>query len=489
MIDARQAALRILLSLSGTLYIQSALDIFLNNNKLSERDRGLCTELVYGYLRNELRINFILGHFFKGGRNLPQEMIIALGISLYSILFLTKIPNYASVNWSVEHIKNKFNLKLSKVANGVLRNIIRQQDELNQIKFYSANKLDNDFEAYALFYSMPLWIAKIWKKSFNADIAINLMHKFSHKPKIGIRLNLMHNGAETIKKELLKSDGMPLGLYGIMFDTGQAPNIINDMKMSQVMQDGICTYQSPGSILIIDALERLGNSEDEDTEHAIKAKNECGEKNNAVAEGRAEFDTQSGLKVSVMGDEPKGQNMADCLALKNPIWDMCAGQGGKTCALLERGYRVELATDVNFSRLKLLAANIIRLNLNMPVIAMVDKNHNSIQKWTGTILIDAPCSGLGILHRRPDIKRVKTEEDILGYVLVQKNLLLCAWDKLQKSGTIVYITCTINPLENHEQIRNFLAEHADASLVGEWQTGFNDLYSEGMYVASICKNV
>ena len=162
------------------------------------------------------------------------------------------------------------------------------------------------------------------------------------------------------------------------------------------------------------------------------------------------------------------------------VLDACCAPGGKTCHILEQHEGVELhALDCDETRLIRVKENLERLNLSASVLCGDAREPE--QWWDGKayeyILLDAPCSATGIIRRHPDIKLLRTAEDIEALAILQGQILTRLWSLLKPGGTLLYVTCSIMPQENHRQIEWFLATHSDASLQAlpdNWgyETGF-----------------
>ncbi|CAH0541909.1 16S rRNA (cytosine(967)-C(5))-methyltransferase RsmB [Vibrio marisflavi] len=179
------------------------------------------------------------------------------------------------------------------------------------------------------------------------------------------------------------------------------------------------------------------------------------------------------------------------------ILDCCAAPGGKTAHILERNDNVQVvALDCDETRLKRVQENLQRLNLKAQVICGDARNPQDW--WTGDkfdrILLDAPCSALGVVRRHPDIKWLRRAEDISALATLQSEIIDAMWQQLKSGGTMVYATCSITPQENAEQVKAFLARTADAELTGSDKSnpgrqilpGEDDM--DGFYYAVIKKS-
>ncbi len=371
--------------------IQTALNKHLNSYELKKVDKSLITTICYGYLRFKKRIDFILKRSVKGSiKKLPFKLVIALGCGTYELLFLDKIPEYATVYWYVEYCKKNIAKRLSKLTNAVLRHISRIKDELLSERFYS----DKDIKVFlSRYYSCPNWITDLWIKHFGIEKTTELLKRSISQPNIGIRIN-----PKKMTHDVLD-----------IFKTSSPIFYIEDL--------GFCFERTPS--LPIEELEQKGMIT------------------------RQSFESQK-LMWDVL------QNV-----WQEPVWDCCCGAGLKTTLLLERGIIDIFASDINFYRLSFLKKEIKRLELKDILVFKADATNFCPLKAPKTIVIDAPCSGLGVLSRRPDIKWKRYPKEIKRLKNIQKNILSNALKILNSSGRIVYITCTINPEENESLIREF----------------------------------
>jgi 16S rRNA (cytosine967-C5)-methyltransferase len=171
----------------------------------------------------------------------------------------------------------------------------------------------------------------------------------------------------------------------------------------------------------------------------------------------------------------------------DPIWDACAGQGVKCCALLERGMQVSLASDTHWPRLRRISSECHRLGLTPPLAVQASALDPPLRFTPGTIVLDVPCSGLGVLASRPDIRRHRQAVQLQGLIHLQAAMLEAAYAEVGAGGHIAYITCTQNPAENEDQIRELLVRHPAAKLAQEWNSPSDDRLLEGMYAALLVK--
>lgn len=205
-------------------------------------------------------------------------------------------------------------------------------------------------------------------------------------------------------------------------------------------------------------------------------------------DGEVSIQDGAAQQAAILLDSQAGDNILDC----------CAAPGGKTCHILELQPHLTSLTaiDVEPERLARVEENLARLGLTAKTIA---GDAGSNQWWDGQlydkILLDAPCSGTGVIRRHPDIKWLRKAQDIDALVILQRQILKNVWSLLKPGGTLLYATCSILPQENKEQIQRFLSEQQDASLIGigqsaqeiGWQILPDDQAMDGFYYAKLLK--
>jgi 16S rRNA (cytosine967-C5)-methyltransferase len=169
-----------------------------------------------------------------------------------------------------------------------------------------------------------------------------------------------------------------------------------------------------------------------------------------------------------------------------PVFDACAGRGGKTLALAEAGKRV-FAGDMHAGRLSGLGKEAARLGLPAIAAFRASATRMPLSRPPGTILLDAPCSGLGVLSRRPDAKWRRQPEDLAGLIRLQRAMLEAAYAALGPGGRLVYVTCTINPAENEANVDRLGSRHRDLVLEAEVPAAPDAALGEAFYGAVLKK--
>lgn len=430
--SSRVAASRIISDTLSGKKIQEASNQLMEKSKLSLKERQFCADLVYGYLRNKIRLEFLMGKFLNKKEKLPNEMLILISLGLYSLFFQDKIPAYAAVNETVKLVKKSFGESLARVANGVLRNIQKLDMAIKSPDWY-LDACGNPLTGYAIFYSLPEQVVSLWQKAYGWESAIKLMERSSSRPWHGVRVNPGSEAAEKLAQALAaikKSE--PISSHGFAIPPGKLPDTLARRSIDAWIKSGDLSLQAPGSLRV---MEELGLAR-----------------------------------------------------LKNSLWDCCAGSGIKTAALLEQGVDVSLATDVSWRRLINIKPFCERLHLKKPVVVQTSASRPAIAKWSGHIMADVPCSGLGVLARRPDL-RLNIDKSLfwLEQANLQHEIMTRLAQLLEKGKKLVYLTCTLNPAENELLIRNILEENPELHLLNEWQTPHDHPWLEGMYGAVLEK--
>ncbi len=426
----RILAIQVLSEIFKNKQSQAILDRALHQSSLSSKDKALTTELVYGSLRYYVRLEYILSLCLSKPDKLPKELYFALIIASYEIIFLNSIPHYATVNSIVNYVKSQYGLKLANLTNAVLHKIIDFGIDVNQINFY---------KNHAAFYSVPQWLYGYFNKNYDEEITHLILKRSLQRPLSAIRLNQKSPYFSELDNFLMNSNAEQIHRNGYVFPAGQSPKLMANMDLQTLMNKGAFSWQAAGSQMALQF---------------------CLEKNPS---------------------------------LKNyPLWDLCAGQGGKTTALLEIDVNVTIASDYFFPRLLLLKNNIRRLNLNSPQIICANSVTNFfktdfLDNFYGNILLDVPCSGFGTLARRPEIRFFRTYDDVQKLIILQEEILSNAFHLLRVGHIIIYMTCTLNPHENELQVLKLLSKEKNAECIFSWQTPHDHPYLEGMYVAIILK--
>lgn len=395
-------------------YLDKLLEIEIKNSNLAGPDKALLFEIVHGVTRWLGRIDWILNGFYKGqfSKCIPNVKN-AMRVALYQILFLDKVPDYAAVNEAVEFVKKLQGQKPADLTNAVLRNIIRSKEA---IRYPDPTE---DLNAYlSAYYSHPTWLVKRWAARFGREETEKLLIANNAKPSLILRVNNLVSNVDELKNllnsvELKFSDGKYL------------PEFIRMATLSNITD---WEYFQKGYFSV----------QDEST----------------------------GLPIKLLDAKP---NMR--------VLDLCAAPGGKTAFIADMMQNTGeiIALDRFESRLKILQKNLTRLKITNVKTLTVDANEYEDTDGFDRVLVDAPCSGLGTLTKKPDLKWKRDLGDIRKIVNIQYDLLKKGASLLRAGGSIVYSTCTTEPEENFEIVQKFLGENPNFKLVDAREALSNDL--------------
>lgn len=279
-------------------------------------------------------------------------------------------------------------------------------------------------------------IMELWRQAYGDESAQALATRSLRRPWSALRLNSRRPESAALAAALAQCEGCsPTGASAYAFPPGRLPRTILGRSLDYWLECGLVSRQAAASQV---ALVELG---------------------------------------LVEGWQGK------------PVWDACAGFGGKTAFLLEQNLDVALASDVSLKRLGGLAGELRRLRLPMPGLILADAAQPPVAAWRGHILADAPCSGLGVLGRRPDLREHWQAQKLPGLERLQARILDGLAAALAPGNELAYVTCALNPAENEDQIEFFLRRHSDMELLRVWQTPHGHPWLEGMYGARLRKRI
>ncbi len=399
----RGAAVDILNRIERTdSYLDKLLDHELRNSELSGQDKALLYELVHGVVRWLGRLDWILSGFYKGQFSKALPILKnALRVALYQIMFLDKIPDYAIVNEAVDFVKKLQGQKPADITNAVLRNIIRSKNGLRY-----PNPEENLTGYLAAYYSHPSWLVKRWLERYGQEATESLMLANNERPYLTLRINLLKVD-KTEFETLLNSVNLRFNTCKYLPDFYKLQNLTN-IQNWQYFQEGYFTIQ----------------------------------------------DESAGMACRLLDVNP-GMD----------VLDLCAAPGGKTTYLADLMNNRGSITSVDKFEIKL---KYLEAALNRLGITNVKTVQSDIKEFEGgtydRILLDAPCSGMGTLSKKPEIKWKKDLLDIRKLSTLQSELIRKAASMVNPGGVLVYSTCTIEPEENFEVVSKFLEEHPEFEL-------------------------
>ncbi|MUT66827.1 16S rRNA (cytosine(967)-C(5))-methyltransferase RsmB [Paenibacillus sp. NEAU-GSW1] len=408
----RELALDTLVRVAETgAYSNLQLNRALQDAQLQRADAALATELVYGTIQRQLTLDHWLGKFAaKGLRKLEPWVHQLLRMSAYQLLYLDRIPAHAAVNEAVTIAKRRGHQGISGMVNGILRSIDRNRAELT-VKAIN----DNDPVArIALRHSYPEWLVKRWIDAYGEQTAEAMCAAGNEPPHASIRVNPLRESREE--------------------------------ALRQLAEQGIDAAPSPLAPAGI-AVRRGGNLADTE----------------GFREGRWTVQDESSMLVAEVASPQPGMAVLDC----------CAAPGGKSTHLAELmgGKGKVWANDLHPHKRQLIESQADRLGLaNIEAITgdASALGERFAAESLDVVLLDAPCSGFGVIRRKPEIKWTKTAGDVTEIAAIQRKLLQSAAGLVKPGGVLVYSTCTIEKAENEQQVAAFLADHPEFQLDAEW---------------------
>lgn len=401
---ARDAAVRVVYRvLREGAYSNVALKQELDAGGLLRLDKALVTEIVNGTLRNLTRIDWVKSHFIKKNKIEPWiEDIIRCGV--YQLLFLDRVPDSAVCNESAELARKHGHEGTVKFVNGVLRNISRNKDKLEY-----PDKEQDMVKYLSVYYSHPEWMVRKWIRDYGREFTEELLAANNEPPAFTIRCNRLR----VSRQELLEL----LAAEGIECSEGR--------------------YNK-------EAIYIRGTSAVENKPSFIK--------------GFYQVQDESSMLVAHVTDPLAGDK----------VLDMCSAPGGKTTHLGEMMDNTGevVARDIHMHKLKLVEENCRRLGINIVKTELFNAtllDEGSVEKFD-KVLLDAPCSGLGVIRRKPDLRWKKEPDNFKELSKLQREMLQRASQYVKPAGVLLYSTCTINKTENIEVVRDFLASNRQFKL-------------------------
>jgi 16S rRNA (cytosine967-C5)-methyltransferase len=420
--NVREAAMDLLDTIEkNQSYSNLLLNTTIEKNKISPLDIGLLTELTYGTLQRRMALDFFLKPFIKNSKKLEKWVLQLLRITLYQMVYLDKIPDRAAIFEAVEIAKKRGHKGISGMVNGVLRSLQREG-------LPSLDVISDPIERLSIETSHPEWLVKRWVSQFGMERTKEMCEVNLTAPLQTARVNLTKT---TIREciEDLDEEGFLIEKSPIIPEAIRA--LKGNLAFSRAFKKGMITIQDESSMLAAYAL----------------APNE-----------------------------------------NELILDACAAPGGKSTHIAETMKLTGgvISLDLHEHKVKLINENAKRLGLgNIRTIAMDSRNagEHFEKEYFDRILLDAPCSGLGVMRRKPDMKYTKKEQDLNQLSTIQQNLLKSVSPLVKKGGILVYSTCTVDKEENENTVFTFLQEHPefemDVTLKERMPEAIQPLVTEG----------
>jgi 16S rRNA (cytosine967-C5)-methyltransferase len=407
--DARNLALSILNTLDKSdKTLDIILDQFQKDHILPKRERALFNAIVYGVLRWRGRFDWIISHLSKLRINKTKpEVLNILRIGLFQIIYLNRIPVSAAVNTSVEMAKHSSGERGAGYVNAILRKASREHET-----FLFPDNVKKPEHALSISKSFPEWMIKRWVKLLGKSRTIEMCDAINEIPSITIRANTL----KTNRRELI-------------------------ICMESDVRNIKPTVHSPFGVSFSNPVKSINEME-------------------AFKKGWFQVQDEAAQLVTMLLDPGPGDS----------VLDACAGLGGKTghIAQLMKNSGKITALDIDKGRLDKLNSEMERLGItNVTTVRDDIGNPLLLRNYSGhfdRILLDAPCSNMGVLRRNPDVKWKLQEKNLIPYGKRQLLFLDNLANLLKPSGIMVYAVCSNEPEENEEVIKEFLIKRTDFGI-------------------------
>ncbi len=384
-------------------YSNIVLNSKLNKSGLEDRDKALVTEIVYGTLKYKYTIDKVLSNYLKYDLKKMDSFILnILRTAIYQMMFLSKIPEFAAVNEAVDLAKKYKSIAASKLVNGVLRNYLRNKAKVH----YN----DNDMiESLCFKYSYEPWLVKLFVKQYGEERAEQILIGLNSTPAVTLRANSLKTNFEEAFEKLKSLDyDVKEGLV-----CPEAIRIIRGKSIEQnpLFKEGLATVQDESAMLVAPSMDIIPN-------------------------------------ITVL--------------------DLCSAPGGKATHISElmNNTGSVFAYDIHEDKLTLIEQNSKRLgitNIKCQVLDAAVYNDN-LKDSAERVLIDVPCSGLGIIRKKPEIKWTKDLGQLNEIVRIQKSIMNNAAKYVKIGGVLLYSTCTLNKKENEDNVKWFNANFTNYKI-------------------------
>lgn len=398
--NVREVALETLLQIENNqAYSNLLLNQTVKKGQILDKDIPLLTELVYGTVQRRDSLDYFLEPFIKKAKKMEGWVRMLLRLSVYQMVFLDKVPDRAILHEAVNIAKKRGHQGIAGFVNGVLRTIQREGiPDFSNVK--------NEQERLAKETSTPLWLIKRWVEQYGYEETAKMCQINLEPPHVSVRVNVLKATVEEAMEEL-KKEGIALARGDLSSDSIKI--LKGNVFHTTAFKAGMVTIQDESSMLVARALAPKENT---------------------------------------------------------TVLDCCAAPGGKTTHLAEQmnNKGTVIALDLHPHKVKLIDEAAERLELSVIKSQALDARKAGTvfaAEQFDAILVDAPCSGFGVIRRKPDLKWTKKEEDVEAISAIQRSILKSVAPLLKKGGRLVYSTCTIDRCENEEVVEEFLLENQE----------------------------
>ncbi|NLY43579.1 MAG: 16S rRNA (cytosine(967)-C(5))-methyltransferase RsmB [Clostridiaceae bacterium] len=394
----RETALKILYEIENKgAYANIALKKYLQGVDYKTVDRNFITELVYGIIKMKLTIDYVLERYSTIKiKKISPWILHILRMGIYQILYLDKVPDSAACNEAVKLSKKYGHAGSVKFVNAVLRSISRSKKE---IRF--PDKMQNPVDYLKVVYSHPEWMIRRWIDEYGFDFTESLCSANNKVPDLCVRTNTLKCNRDTLAQYLHEEN--VVAVKGKYCEEALILNEVGNISSLSAFKQGLFQVQDESSMLV----------------------------------------------SRVLDPEPE-----------NFVMDVCCAPGGKITHIgqLMHNKGQVLGWDVHPHKISLVEAAVKRLGLENISVFTHDATVLK-EEFIGKadrVLVDAPCSGLGIIRRKPDIKWNKVQEELKELTEVQKRILKVSSEYVKPGGYLVYSTCTIQHEENYDVVEEFV---------------------------------
>ena len=483
----REAAYKALLAIERDgSYSNLELSKMLASDELT--NKGFIREIVYGVTENKIYLDYILDKFIKkGAAKTKLQALIILRMGVYQILFMNSVPNYAAVNESVA-LARRFARGTDGFINGVLRNFIRNMESASEID------VKGQLEYLSIRYSCQLKLVEELVSMLGFEHAKVLLEHAGHRPPLSIRVNIakisLKELADRLRAKGFEIEGSKLS-DRVLLVKGGALTEANEYK------EGLFSIQSEESCAIVDFADAKS------TELVVDLCAAPGGKAAAMAEQMLKPSTSTEPLAEI---EPckkpstSTESLAEIEPCKKPSTstepltetEPCKKPSTSTEPLTKTepgiaGGKV-VALELYEHRAALIEATARRLGLENIEVRCQDavEQIDELVGKADLVLADVPCSGLGVIRRKPEMK-YRDEFDFDELVEIQKGILETGSSYLKPGGRLIYSTCTINPRENELMVKDFLKRHEEFISEKEVKLSPFDNGYDGFYMNKLKK--
>lgn len=402
---------------------------------LDKKERAFITRVSEGTIQTMIELDYIINQYSKVKVNKMKPVIRnILRMSVYQLKYMDAVPDSAACNEAVKLARKKGFASLSGFVNGVLRNISRNLDQT-----VYPDETTHTMEYLSVHYSVPEWIAAQWVRDYGMEQTKALLEAFLQEAPVTIRTNLLKITPDALEERLKKE-----GVTAVRIHREDTPEL--------------------NYAFLITGFDHLNALE-------------------SFREGLFYVQDISSMMVAEWADPGEGDH----------IIDVCAAPGGKSIHLAEKmhGTGSIEARDLTDYKVGLIEENIVRHGLSNVKAVRWDATvyDESARESADLVIADLPCSGLGVLRKKTDIKYRMTEEGEKELVKLQRDILDQVCSYVKAGGTLLYSTCTIDRMENEENVAWFLEKHTEYTLLRMQQIFPGETYGDGFFLAKLKKSL